>query len=132
MIAQSVLVSMLNRLGGRTDSVAASRDLVTLAPAHLPIVCVADAAGRTTITALSVEELMTRHLGHELEVIELLHSIAREGSVRAPVVPGLEECFWTSRDPKDLARLVVQWAIDHPETGFGDEAFALARTVLDG
>jgi hypothetical protein len=133
MAAQSVLLSVLNRLGGRTEAVAASRDLVGLAPAHLPVVSVEDrGADGVAVTAMSVEELMTRHLGEETAVLELLHVVARDGATRAALLPGLPVAFWTSRDPRDLARQVVQWAIDHPDVGLETEAFALARAVLDG
>jgi len=132
MHAQTALVAMLNRLGGRTDSVAASRDLVTLAPAYLPLVQVEDVGAEgMRIAALNVEELMSRSAGDEPAAMALLADLVREGAVRAPARPGGHAAFWTARDPRDVARQALQWALDHPEAELSAEAFGVARAVLD-
>ncbi len=132
MYAQSALVAMLNRLGGRTDSVAASKDLVSIAPAYLPLVQVEDlGADGMRIAALNVEELMARSIGDEAAAMALLADLARDGAVRAPALPGGHPAFWTARDPRDVARQALQWALDHPEADLSAQAFAVARGVLD-
>lgn len=132
MHSQTALVAMLNRLGGRTDSVAACRDLVTRAPGHLPLVLVEDlGADGVRLSALNVEELMSRSLGDEPAAMALLAEVVRIGGVRAPALPGGRPGFWTARDPRDLARQTLQWTLDHPEADLAAEAFAVARSVLD-
>lgn len=132
MTSPSVLVSMLNRLGGRTDSVAASRDLVALAPAHLPLVQVEDlGADGVHVTALNVEELMAQWHGDELVAMQLLVTLVRDGTTRSPSVSGTTQAFWTTRDRRDLARQTLQWALDHPDADLDRQAFAVARGVLD-
>ncbi len=132
MTSQSVLVAMLNRLGGRTDSVAGSRDLVTLAPGHLPLVQVEDlGADGVRVTALNVEELMSQWTGDELVAMELLVTLVREGATRSASVSGATQAFWTTRDRRDLARQTFQWTLDHPDADLVQQAFGVARDVLD-
>lgn len=132
MTSQSVLVAMLNRLGGRTDSVAARRDLVSVSPSHLPLVEVEDrGADGVRVTALNVEELMSVSGGDEALALELLATLVREGATRGAALSGLGAAYWTTRDRRDLARQTLQWALDHPETGLESEAFTVARGVLD-
>lgn len=132
MPAQTALVALLNRLGGRTDSVAASRDLVAIAPQYLPLVQVEDrGADGVSVSAMNVEELMARSLGDELSAMTLLTALVRDGAARAPALPGGGPAFWTARDPRDVARQTLQWALDHPEVGLEPEAFAVARLLVD-
>lgn len=133
MASPTALVAMLNRLGGRTDGVAASRDLITLAPARLPIVLVED-HGETDVrvSALNVEELMSRRLGEEPAAMALLGDLVRAGAVREPArAPGTAAVWWSARDARDVARQTLQWALDHPEADLTAEAFLVARAVLD-
>lgn len=118
---------MLNRLGGRTDAPAAQRDLVALAPAYLPLVEVRGAAdGGVRVTALNVEELMTRHEGDEGTAMELLTDLVRDGAQRDDA-----GTFWTTRDRRDLARQTLQWALDHADAGLTAEAFVVARAAVE-
>jgi len=114
MPSQSVLVAMLNRLGGRSDAPAAHRDLVALAPTYLPLVEVSgEAGGGVRVVALNVEELMTRYEGDEAAAMELLSGLVREGARR------------------DLARQTLQWALDHAELALTAEAFVVARAAVE-
>jgi hypothetical protein len=132
MTGPTALVAMLNRLGGRTDCVSAHRDLVSLAPQYLPLVQVEDrGTDGVHVTALNVEELMSRSAGDEPSAMELLTALVRDGAARAPALPGGGPAFWTARDPRDVARQTLQWAIDHPEHALEPEAFAVARLQLD-
>lgn len=130
--SQSVLVSLLNRLGGRADAQPAQRDLVALAPVHLPLVEVCDhGPGGIAVHALNVEELMARSLGEETAAMELLATIVARGGTRAAAGGSGPETFWTARDRRTLARQALQWALDHPEAGLSGAAFGVARTALD-
>ncbi|MTD43220.1 hypothetical protein GKE82_02590 [Conexibacter sp. W3-3-2] len=128
----TALVALLNRLGGRTDAVAASRDLIGLAPVHLPLVLVEDLGPEgVRVSALNVEELMARRLDEEQEAMALLGEVVRLGGVREPDPAGGPPAFWSARDPRDVARQALQWALDHPELELSGAAFAVARGVLD-
>jgi len=127
MPSQSVLVAMLNRLGGRSDAPAAHRDLVALAPTYLPLVEVSgEAGGGVRVVALNVEELMTRYEGDEAAAMELLSGLVREGARRDDA-----GTFWTTRDRRDLARQTLQWALDHAELALTAEAFVVARAAVE-
>lgn len=127
MQSQSVLVAMLNRLGGRTDAPAAHRDLVALAPAYLPLVEVSTGTdGGVRVLALNVAELMVRYENDEQAAMELLSGLVRDGARRDE-----GGTFWTTRDRKDLARQTLQWALDHAEVGLTPAAFEIAREVAD-
>lgn len=125
--SRSVLVAMLNRLGGRTDAPAAHRDLVALAPAYLPLVEVRrEPGGGVRVLALNVAELMARYEGDEATAMELLSDLVREGARREDA-----GTFWTTRDRRDLARQTLQWALDHADAALTAEAFVVARAVAD-
>lgn len=127
MQSQSVLVAMLNRLGGRTDAPPAHRDLVALAPAYLPLVEVCrESDGGVRVVALNVAELMVRYEGDEGSAMDLLSDLVREGARRDDA-----GTFWTTRDRKDLARQTLQWALDHADVALTAEAFEVARAVAD-
>lgn len=131
--SQTVLLDALNRLGGRQDAPATSRDLVAAAPHDLPLVAVT-AGARPTVTAHNVAAFMARAAELEPEALSALERLVIEGTLPAREDPGAGTgagLAWLTAQPKGVARQAVQWAVDHPEHGLQDEAFRVARHALE-
>ena len=131
--SQTALLDALNRLGGRQDAAATSRDLVAAAPHDLPLVAVGSGE-HPTVTAHNVAAFMARSAELEPEALAALERL-----VTAGVLPGTEDpgaghepvVAWVTAHPKGVARQAVQWAVDHPDLGLQGEAFAIARHALE-
>lgn len=131
--SQTVLLDALNRLGGRQDAPATSRDLVAAAPHDLPLVAVTRGE-RPTVTAHNVAAFMARAAELEPEALAALERLVTGGALPASEDPGAGTgagLAWVTAQPKGVARQALQWAVDHPHHGLHDEAFAIARHVLE-
>ena len=126
--SDSVLVDALNRLGGRNDAPAASRDLVAWAPVDLPLVAVRMEGPR--VLACNVEHFMARAAELEPEALAALHELISTGRLDVGADPGADPATWVAADVRGVARQGVQWVLDHPEHGLADEGFRLARLAL--
>ncbi len=132
--SETALLDALNRLGGRQDAPATTRDLIAAAPRDLPLVAVrADGVGGPAVTGFNVEAFMARAAEMEPEALAALQQLVATGVLAATADPGAggeQGTSWATADPKGVARQAVQWALDHPEVGLQGEAFALARLAL--
>lgn len=129
--SETALLDALNRLGGRQEAPATTRDLIAAAPRDLPLVAVR--ADGPVVTAANVEAFMGRVTGLEAEALAALERLVAVGVLAAgddPGAGGSGSTSWATADPKGVARQTVQWALDHPEHGLHGEAFALARLAL--
>ena len=127
-LSDTVLVDALNRLGGRNDAPAASRDLVAWAPIDLPLVAVRMEGPR--VLACNVEAFMARAIELEPEALAALHELVSTGRLDAAADPGADPATWVAHDVRGVARQGVQWVLDHPDHGLSAEGFALARLAL--
>ncbi len=126
--SETVLVDALNRLGGRQDAPANTRDLIAAAPRDLPLVAVRSGP---TVTGYNVEAFMARAVELEPEALAALHQLVSSGVLPAAADPGIGDgTSWATADPKGVARQALQWALDHPEHALQGEAFAIARLAL--
>lgn len=131
--SQTALLDALNRLGGRHDAPATSRDLVAAAPHDLPLVAVGSGE-RPTVTAYNVAAFMARAAELEPEALAALERLVTCGALPPGEDPGAgtgPALAWVSAQPKGVARQAVQWAVDHPDHGLQAEAFAITRHVLE-
>lgn len=126
--SETVLLDALNRLGGRQDAPATSRDLIAAAPKDLPLVAVR--AEGPSVTGANVEAFMARAPELEPEALAALERIVAHGVLESDADPGADPAAWAAADRKGVARQTVQWALDHPEHGLQAEAFAIARLAL--
>ncbi len=128
--SETVLLDALNRLGGRQDAPATTRDLIAAAPRELPLVAVR--ADGPVVTAANVEAFMARSAELEHEAFAALEQLVATGVLPAPSDPaaGGGATSWATADPRGVARQAVQWALDHPEHGLHAEAFRIARLTL--
>lgn len=129
--SETVLLDALNRLGGRQDAPATTRDLIAAAPRDLPLVAVR--AEGPAVTGFNVEAFMARVIELEAEGLAALEQLVATGVLAALSDPGAGgdgSTSWATADPKGVARQAVQWALDHPEHGLQGEAFRLARLAL--
>jgi len=129
--SETVLLDALNRLGGRQDAPATTRDLIAAAPRELPLVAVR--ADGPAVTGVNVEAFMDRAAELEHEAFAALEQLVATGVLPAPSDPaagGNGATSWATADPKGVARQAVQWALDHPEHGLHAEAFRIARLTL--
>lgn len=129
--SETVLLDALNRLGGRQDAPATTRDLIAAAPRDLPLVAVR--ADGPAVTAFNVEAFMARAVELEPEAVGALEQLVAAGVLSAHDDPGAggdASTSWATADPKGVARQAVQWSLDHPEHGLQAEAFAIARLAL--
>ncbi|MBA2349972.1 MAG: hypothetical protein H0V81_16980 [Solirubrobacterales bacterium] len=131
--SQTALLDALNRLGGRQDAPATSRDLVAAAPHDLPLVAVSSGE-RPTVTAHNVAAFIARAAELEPEALAALEKLVIAGALTAGDDPGAGTepgLAWVTAHPKGVARQAVQWAVDHPDHGLQAEAFAIARRALE-
>jgi hypothetical protein len=129
--SETALLDALNRLGGRQDAPATTRDLIAAAPRDLPLVAV-DARG-PAVTGCNVEAFMARAAEQEPAALAALEALVATGALAAAADPGAgpgATAVWATADPKGVARQAVQWALDHPEHALQAEAFAIARLAL--
>lgn len=129
--SETALLDALNRLGGRQDAAATTRDLIAAAPRDLPLVAVR--ARGPAVTGFNVEAFMARAAELEPEALAALEQLVITGALPArddPGASGDESTSWATADAKGVARQAVQWALDHPEHGLHGEAFAIARRAL--
>ncbi len=129
--SETALLDALNRLGGRQDAPATTRDLIAAAPRDLPLVAVR--ADRPAVTAFNVEAFMARAAELEPQAFVALEQLVATGVLAAlddPGAGGDHSTSWATADAKGVARQAVQWALDHPEHGLQGEAFAIARRAL--
>lgn len=129
--SETALLDALNRLGGRQDAPATTRDLIAAAPRDLPLVAVR--ADGPTVTGFNVEAFMARAVELEPDALAALEQLVATGVLPAPADPGAgtgQGTSWATADPKGVARQAVQWALDHPEHGLQSEAFRIARLAL--
>lgn len=129
--SETALLDALNRLGGRQDAPATTRDLIAAAPRDLPLVAVR-AAG-PAVTGHNVEAFMARAAELEPDALAALEQLVATGVLAALSDPGAggdHSTSWATADPKGVARQAVQWALDHPEHGLHDAAFRIARLAL--
>lgn len=129
--SETVLIDALNRLGGRQDAPATTRDLIAAAPRDLPLVAVS--AGGPSVTGFNVEAFMARAAELEPVALAALQQLVSTGVLPADADPGAGHdsgTSWATADPKGVARQAVQWALDHPEHALHSEAFAIARLAL--
>lgn len=129
--SETVLLDALNRLGGRQDAPATTRDLIAAAPRDLPLVAVR--AEGPAVTGFNVEAFMARVIELESEGLAALEQLVATGVLAALSDPGAGgdgSTSWATADPKGVARQAVQWALDHPEHGLQGEAFRIARLAL--
>lgn len=129
--SETALLDALNRLGGRQDAPATTRDLIAAAPHDLPLVAVRSAGPK--VTGYNVEAFMARASELEAEALTALGRLVATGVLAAPSDPGAGNdgsTCWATADSKGVARQAVQWALDHPEHGLHAEAFEIARRAL--
>lgn len=129
--SETALLDALNRLGGRRDGPATTRDLIAAAPRDLPLVAVR--FDEPAVTAFNVEAFMARSIELEPDALAALEQLVATGVLAAPSDPGAgddESVCWATADPRGVARQAVQWALDHPEHRLHAEAFRLARLAL--
>jgi hypothetical protein len=130
--SETALLDALNRLGGRQDAPATSRDLVVAAPHDLPLVAVRGGE-RPTVTGLNVSAFMARAAELEVEAMAALEQLVMTGALSARDDPGAgldASTSWATAHPKNVARQAVQWALDHPDHGLQAAAFDIARRAL--
>ena len=127
--SETALLDALNRLGGRQDAPATTRDLIAAAPRDLPLVAVR--AEGPAVTGFNVEAFMARAIELEPEAMAALELLVATGALAATGDPGAgfdgSATCWATADPKGVARQAVQWALDHPEHGLQGDAFRIAR-----
>lgn len=126
----TALLDALNRLGGRQDSHATTRDLIVAAPRDVPLVAVAPGPA---VTGHNVEAFMARAAGLEAQAFTSLEQLVATGLLHAVDDPGAGDgagTSWATADPKGVARQAVQWALDHPEHAMQAQAWAIARLAL--
>ncbi len=128
LASETALLDALNRLGGRHDAPATSRDLIAAAPKDLPLVAVR--ADGPSVTGANVEAFMARAAELEPEALAALGVLVADGVLARDADPGADPAAWAAADRKGVARQTVQWALDHPEHGLHAEAFAIARLAL--
>lgn len=129
--SETALIDALNRLGGRQDAPATTRDLIAAAPRDLPLVAVG--ADGPVVTGYNVEAFMARAAELEPEAMDALERLVATGVLAGASDPGAgagPATCWATADPKGVARQAVQWALDHPEHGLQGEAFRIARLAL--
>lgn len=129
--SKTALLDALNRLGGRQDAPATTRDLIAAAPRDLPLVAVRGDV--PTVTGCNVEAFMARAAGLELDALAALEQLVDAGVLATSADPGAgagPPTAWATADPKGVARQAVQWALDHPEHALQGEAFRIARRAL--
>ncbi|MCW3011762.1 MAG: hypothetical protein JWO90_2166 [Solirubrobacterales bacterium] len=129
--SETALLDALNRLGGRQDAPATSRDLIAAAPRDLPLVAIR--IDGPAVTGFNVEAFMARAAELEAEALAAIHRLVATGVLPASEDPGAghdASTLWATADTKGVARQAVQWALDHPEQGLQGEAFAIARLAL--
>lgn len=126
--SETVLLDALNRLGGRQDAPATSRDLIAAAPKDLPLVAVR--LKGPSVTGANVEAFMARAPELEPQALAALARIVGDGVLPLESDPGADPASWAAADRKGVARQAVQWALDHPEHGLQAEAFGIARLAL--
>lgn len=129
--SETVLLDALNRLGGRQDAPATTRDLIAAAPRDLPLVGVRPDG--PTVTGYNVEAFMARAIELEPEALAALEQLVATGVLSAAGDPGAgidRSMAWATADAKGVARQAVQWALDHPEHRLQAEAFRIARLAL--
>lgn len=130
--SETALLDALNRLGGRQDAPATTRDLIAAAPRDLPLVAVS--AEGPAVTGFNVEAFMARAVELEPEAMAALERLVATGVLSATADPGAgssrSTTSWATADPKGVARQAVQWALDHPEHRLQGDAFAIARLAL--
>lgn len=129
--SETALLDALNRLGGRQNAPATTRDLIAAAPRDLPLVAVS--GGAPAVTGYNVEAFMARAPELEPEALTALGQLVATGVLPAAADPGAGgdgSACWATASPKVVARQAVQWALDHPEHGLQGEAFVIARLAL--
>lgn len=126
--SETALLDALNRLGGRQDAPATTRDLIAAAPKDLPLVAVR--AEGPSVTGANVEAFMARAAELEHEALAALERLVASGVLPASDDPGADPAAWAAADRKGVARQTVQWALDHPEHGLQADAFRVARLAL--
>ncbi len=129
--SETALLDALNRLGGRRDAPATTRDLIATAPRDQPLVAVR--SDGPAVTAFNVEAFMARSIELEPDALTALEQLVATGVLAALSDPGAgddDSLCWATADPRGVARQAVQWAIDHPEHQLHAEAFAIARLAL--
>ncbi len=129
--SETALLDALNRLGGRQDAPATTRDLIAAAPRDLPLVAVR--SDGPAVDAYNVEAFMARAAELEPEALAALGQLVATGVLPASDDPGAGgggSTCWATADPKGVARQAVQWALDHPEHRLQGEAFGIARLAL--
>jgi hypothetical protein len=129
--SEPALLDALNRLGGRQDAPATTRDLIAAAPRDLPLVAVR--SDGPVVTAFNVEAFMALSIELEPEALSALERLVATGVLAAPGDPGAgddDPTCWVTADPRGVARQAVQWALDHPEHRLHAEAFGIARLAL--
>lgn len=129
--SETALLDALNRLGGRQNAPATTRDLIAAAPRDLPLVAVR--ADGPAVTGCNVEAFMARAVELEAEALAALVQLVATGVLPALSDPGASDdasTSWATADPKGVARQAVQWALDHPDHGLQAEAFPIARLAL--
>jgi len=129
--SETALLDALNRLGGRQDAPATTRDLIASAPRDLPLVAVR--VEGPAVTGVNVEAFMARAAELEPHALAALEQLVATGVLPALSDPGAGgdgSTSWATADPKGVARQAVQWALDHPEHGLHAEAFRIARLAL--
>lgn len=130
--SETALLDALNRLGGRQDAPATSRDLVAAAPHDLPLVAVRGGE-HPAVTGLNVSAFMARAAELEAEAMAALEQLVVTGALSAHEYPGAghdTSTSWATAHPKNVARQAVQWAVDHPDHGLQGAAFRIARRAL--
>lgn len=129
--SETVLLDALNRLGGRQDAPATTRNLIAAAPRDVPLVAVCSTGPK--VTGYNVEAFMARASELELEALTALEQLVATGVLAAPSDPGAggsRSTCWATADSQAVARQAVQWALDHPEHRLHAEAFRIARLAL--
>ncbi len=129
--SETALLDALNRLGGRRDAPATTRDLIAAAPRDLPLVAVC--SDGPAVTAFNVEAFIARSVEREPEALTALEQLVATGVLAALSDPGAGDggsMCWATADPKGVAQQAVQWALDHPEHRLHAEGFRIARLAL--
>ena len=129
--SETALLDALNRLGGRQDAPATTRDLIAAAPRDLPLVAVR--ADGPAVTAFNVEAFIARSVELEPDALTALEQLVATGVLAASSDPGAGNdgsMCWATAHPKGVARQAVQWDLDHPEHRLHGAAFQIARLAL--
>ena len=89
---------------------------------------------RPTVTAHNVAAFMARAAELEPQALAAIERLVTDGALPAAEDPGAGTgagLAWVTEQPRGVARQAVQWAVDHPDHGLQDEAFRVARHVLE-